>query len=100
VAKFYIRATFESPTRRLFVLAGCITEGEIKPGMLVHVPINSQMSVATRIASMEVAPHEGGEDVCLCLSDGPEVETLRRIDIADELCEVTTNDEGRGSNAI
>jgi hypothetical protein len=100
MAKFYIRATLESPTRRLFVLAGSITEGEIKPGMLVHVPINSQLSVAAHIAAMESTPHEGGEDVCLLLSDGPEVEALRRVNIADELCEVTTSDEGAGSNAI
>src|SRR2546429_9337963 len=100
VPKFYIRAAFEIPTRQLFVLAGSVTEGEVKPGMLVHVPINSQMVAVTRIDSIEFAQREGGEDVCLCLREGPETKVLRGIDVTDELCEVTLGDEGRGSNAI
>ena len=59
--KFYIRAAFEIPTRQLFVLAGSVTEGEVKPGMLVHVPINSQMVAVTRIDSIEFAQREGAE---------------------------------------
>ena len=61
-----------------------------------HLP---QVAV-TRIDSIEFAQREGGEDVCLCLREGPETKVLRGIDVTDELCEVTLGDEGRGSNAI
>jgi hypothetical protein len=99
MAKFYIRDTFEIPTRNLFVLAGSVTEGEIEPGMLVHVPINSQLVVVAPVHSVEFARREGTEEVCLCITDGPEVEMLRGLTITDELCEVAPRDEGVG-NAI
>jgi hypothetical protein len=99
VAKFYIRDTFEIPARNLFVLAGAITEGDIKPGMLVHVPINSQLAAVAPIQSVEFALRAGVEDVCLCMANGPEAEMLRSLNITDELCEVIPGDIGP-SNAI
>lgn len=97
--KFYIREVFEIPNKQVFVLAGSTTEGEIRPGMLVQIPLNSQMGIIIPIQSIETERRGDRDELCLHLSlRSDEIETLRALDMTDELCEVLA-DEGKGSNA-
>lgn len=91
--KFHVKDTFEIPSRKLFVMAGTVIEGEIRQGMFVRVPFNSSLDMTVRIQCIEYARRAGGsEDVCLCIESEPElVEILRAFDIGDETFEVTTD---------
>jgi len=87
--KFHVRDTFELPDRELFVLAGSIVEGEIQRGMFVRVPFNSETGIRLLIDSIEMASHQDGEDVCLCIWSGPNFrDILRGMDFRDETFEV------------
>jgi hypothetical protein len=90
--RFHVRETFEIPDRKLFVLAGSIVEGQIRPGMFVPVPFNSSLEMTARIHSIEFARRSGGEDVCLCIESEPDALDLwRGLNIGDETFEITTD---------
>jgi hypothetical protein len=90
--RFHVRDTFEIPDQKLFVMAGSVVEGEIRTGMLVHIPFNSSFATTARIHSIEFARRQGGEDVCLCIESEPELaEFLRDLNIGDETFEVTAD---------
>ena len=100
MARFYVRDCFEIPARSIFVLAGSIAEGEVRPGMFVHVPLNAQSSIVVPIQSIESARRDMGEDLCLCISaQSDEFELLQALRIADETLEVSTSAQ-RSSNAV
>jgi hypothetical protein len=87
--KFQVRETFEIPDRELFVLAGSIVHGEIRTGMFVRVPLNSEAGIRLLIDTIEFTRHQNGEDVCLCIWSGPKfTEVLRGIDFRGETFEV------------
>jgi len=88
--KFLVKDTFEISGRPQFIVAGSIVEGDINAGMVVHVPVNSDSNIKARIHSIELAPRQGGEDVCLCLDVGPEtIKIWRLLNIDDETLEVS-----------
>jgi hypothetical protein len=88
--KFHVRDTFEIPSRKLFVLAGSIVEGEIRKGMFVHVPCNSALDITGKIHSIEFARRNDGEDVCLCFEgDSDELGFWRAMNITDETLEIS-----------
>lgn len=84
--KFYVRDTFNIPSRNLFVLAGSIVEGTVRPGMSVRIPFNKGFSHSHEVCAIEFARRHGGEDVCLCLrySDDDELDFLKGLNIGDE----------------
>src|SRR5580765_6916963 len=87
--RFQVREAFEIPDRKVFVLAGSIVEGEIRTGMFVRVPLNSETGIRLLINSIEFARRTDGEDVCLCIWSGPNfAEVLRGLDIRGETFEV------------
>lgn len=91
--RFYVRSTFEIPDRKLFVLAGTIVEGEIRRGMFVRVPLNSQTGVRLLIDSIEFARRQDGEDVCLCIWSGSNfADVLRGMDMSDETVDVAAEE--------
>jgi hypothetical protein len=91
MAKFHVFDIFEVESRNLFVLAGEITEGEIKVGMKVNIRFNSSVSMTAPIHSIEFARREGREDVCLCIlyKDDTELMIWRGLNIGDEIVELT-----------
>ena len=94
MAKFHVKDTFAIEGRPHFVLAGSIVEGEVRPGMFVHVPFNSNTAMTARIDCIEFARRLGGhEDICLCIryTEPKELELWRGLDIGDEIFEVTTD---------
>jgi hypothetical protein len=58
MSKFRVNDTFALESRRLFVLVGSTAEGQIRAGMIVNVPLNSLLSVARQIQSIEFARSE------------------------------------------
>jgi len=95
MAKFHVKDTFAIEGRQHFVLAGSVVEGEIRPGMFVHVPFNSSTAMTARIDCIDFARRVGGhEDTCLCIryTEPGELELWRGLEIGDETFEVTTND--------
>ena len=87
--RFHVRDTFEIPDRKLFVVAGSIVEGEIRTGMFVRVPLNSETGMRLLIHSIEFARRQDGEDVCLCVWSGPNfTDALRGLHISGETFEV------------
>ncbi len=70
-------------------MAGSIVEGEIRTGMFVRVPLNSETGIRLLIDSIEFARRKKGEDVCLCIRSGRNfAEVLRGIDVRDQTFEV------------
>lgn len=87
--KFHVRDSFEIPGRKVFVLAGSILDGEIRTGMFVRVPLNSETGISLLIDSIELARHKDREEVCLCIWSGSQfAEVLRGLDIRGETFEV------------
>ena len=94
MAKFHVKDAFVIEGRPHFVLAGSIVEGEIRPGMFVHVLFNSSTAMTARIDCIEFARRLGGyEDTCLCIryTEPGELELWRSLDIGDKTFEVTTD---------
>jgi len=95
--KFHVKDTFAMESRSQFVLAGAIVEGEIRPGMLVWIPLNSAIVPTARINCIEYVRRSGGdEDTCLCISyTGPEdLEFWSGLNIDDETLEVRADASG------
>lgn len=95
--KFHVKDTFAMESRSHFVLAGSIVEGQIRPGMLVWIPLNSAIVTTARINCMEYVRRSGGhEDTCLCISyTGTEdLEFWRGLNIGDETLEVMPDASG------
>jgi hypothetical protein len=89
MAKFLVEAVFEIPARELFVLAGDVTEGEIRAGMTVRVRLNSSLSMSEPIHAIEPASTDSGPRVCLCIKADEEARELwRSLGIGDEVVEV------------
>lgn len=94
--RFHVTNTFTIEGRRLFILAGSIVDGEIRPGMFVRVPFNSALEMTAQIHSIEFAHRlDGGESLCLCIpcSDEKELEIWRGLKISDETFEVDDGSE-------
>jgi hypothetical protein len=85
-AEFYIRDTFEIPSRNLFVLAGSIVDGTVRPGMSVHIYLNKSFLIDYKIHALEFARRDGREDTCLCLrcADDDELDFLKCLNLGDE----------------
>lgn len=89
--KFQIIDSFAIESRCLFVLAGSITEGNIKTGMLVRIPFNTALSMTAPIESIEFLRREGGrEDTALCIKcqNADELEMWSGLNIGDEAVDV------------
>jgi hypothetical protein len=91
--RFHVKDTFEVTTdRKLFVMAGTLVEGEIRPGMFARVPSNALLDMTARIHSIEFARRHSDEDVCLCFEFEPHaLELWRGLNIRDETLEITEN---------
>ena len=92
MAKFRVNDTFALESRRLFVLAGAILEGPIQAGMIVSLPLNSSLSIAGPIHSIEYARTTRGEDVCLCIAyeDSDELAIWSGLNIQNETLDVVS----------
>jgi hypothetical protein len=91
MSKFLVNSTFALERRRLFVLAGSITEGQIRAGMIVNVPLNSSLSIAEQIQSIEfIRRTDGREDVCLCIAyeSSDELEMWKALNLQNEMLDV------------
>ena len=89
--KFHVQETFELPERNLFVMAGTVLEGEIQPGMFIHIPCNSSLDITARIDSVETALRQNSEEVCLCIKSEPDDPgLLSGFNIRNETIEVST----------
>ena len=91
MSKLRVNDTFALESRRLFVLAGSIVEGQIRAGMIVNVPLNSSLVVSGQIHSVEFARRAGGEeDVCLCISyeDSDELGVWNALNVRNETLDV------------
>jgi uncharacterized protein (DUF1015 family) len=90
MSKFRVNNTFVLESRRLFVLAGSIAEGEIRTGMIVNVPLNSSLPIAGQIQSIEFMRTEGREDVCICIAyeSSVELKMWKALNIQNEILDV------------
>ncbi|XUM20306.1 hypothetical protein ACRAVF_22380 [Bradyrhizobium oligotrophicum S58] len=90
MSSFRVDHSFAIESRRLFVLAGAIAEGQIQAGMIVSVPLNSSTSVSGPIHSIEYARSADGEDVCLCIAceGSDELELWNALNLKNEIVEV------------
>jgi hypothetical protein len=91
MCKFWVNHTFALEPRRLFVLAGSIVEGQVRPGMIVNVPLNSSLLISGQIHSVEFARRsDGREDVCLCITyeDPDELAVWNDLNIQNETLDV------------
>jgi hypothetical protein len=91
MSKFRVNDTFTLESRRLFVLAGSIVEGQIRAGMIVNAPLNSSLLISGQIHSVEFARRSGGrDDVCLCIAyeDSDELGLWKALNLQNETLDV------------
>jgi hypothetical protein len=58
-AVFRVHASFDLPSRRVFVLRGEILSGEVRRGMVLHMPLNSGFAATTPIGAVEMIDGAG-----------------------------------------
>jgi uncharacterized protein (DUF1015 family) len=91
MSKFRVNDTFALESRRLFVLAGSIVEGQIRAGMIVDVPLNSSLLISGQIHSVEfVRRTDEREDVCLCIAyeGSDELGVWNALNVQNEMLDV------------
>jgi uncharacterized protein (DUF1015 family) len=90
MSKFRVNSTFVLESRRLFVLAGSIAEGQIRTGMIVNVQLDSSPPIAGKIRSIEFMRTEGREDICLCIAyeSSDELKMWKVLNIQNEILDV------------
>jgi uncharacterized protein (DUF1015 family) len=91
MSKFRVNDTFALESRRLFVLAGSIVEGQIRAGMIVNVPLNSSLLISGQIHSVEfVRRTDEREDVCLCIAyeGSDELGVWNALNVQNEMLDV------------
>ena len=85
--------SFELENKKLFVIFGDLEMGSnrnIKPGMNIHIGLNSSFSVSENIHSIENLLKDGCEYTAICLryEDKEEMEMIKALNIGDEICEI------------
>jgi hypothetical protein len=81
---------FES--RKLSVMAGQIVSGVIKPGMSLHVPTGSSLSVAIRIDGIEFLLKRSSNEELVCLTHKCKRKTFEHLEsygIVGQTLEIT-----------
>jgi hypothetical protein len=58
-ARFLVEYTFEIAERGLFVLAGEIVEGAVRPGMVLEVPLNDMVFMTAPVQGVEAVDAPG-----------------------------------------
>ena len=97
MAKFCVNSAFVIEDRHLFVLAGSIIDGEIRAGMFLRAPSNSNPVVMGPIHSIEFAKRiDRGEDICLCVQTDPKtLELWRGLAMSGEIVEIISDDSNQ-----
>jgi hypothetical protein len=57
--RFRVEYTFIIAERRLFVLAGEIVEGSVRPGMVLQVPLNDMVTITAPVHGVEAVDRPG-----------------------------------------
>ncbi len=67
-----------------------IIEGEIRPGLFVHIPFDLNVGIRLLIDGIEMAPDGNVDDVRLCMCAGPNLtEMLRGLSLRGGTFEVS-----------
>ncbi len=103
MSKFRVNDTFALESRRLFVLAGSIVEGQIQAGLIVNISLNSSLLISGQIHSVQFARRtDGREDVCLCITygDSDELSMWNALNVQNETLDVAPfNSSGRAGGS-
>ena len=84
-ARFRALGTFELKSRNLFVIFGDVREGVVRAGMVVNIRLNSELSIAEPIHSVEYLGGAAESHVALTLRlDQEERELMQMLNIGDE----------------
>jgi hypothetical protein len=92
MARFLVTGTFVLESRKLFVLAGVIIDGEVRRGQCVRVPLAGKRAVNARIEAIEFARRSSDrEDACLCIgyADPVELAFWQGLSLEQETLEVS-----------
>lgn len=95
MARFHVNESFAIESRSLFVLAGNVVEGAVLPGMVILVPLNSQLSLSAAVHSIEIANGSDGREglrLCILCADSEELTLWSGLGISDEELEVTPSE--------
>jgi hypothetical protein len=90
-ARFHVRGTFHLTGRDRFVVYGDVLEAEVRAGMRLQVPLNSQLSFEALVTAVEfVDGTPTGSHVALVLPlDEPlDLRTWQSLNVGDEVLEV------------
>jgi hypothetical protein len=90
-ARFHVRGTFHLTERDRFVVYGDVLEGEVRAGMHLQVPLNSQLSFEAPVAAVDfVDGTPTGSHVALAflLEQPLDLTTWQGLNIGDEVLEV------------
>ena len=75
MALFHVREAFALESRGLFVMAGSVVDGVVRPGMIAAVPRSSGVSLDAVVSAVEfLLRSDHQEEVCLCVSGEDDAE--------------------------
>ena len=66
-AVFRVHDSFDVSSRRLFILRGEILSGEVRPGMLLYMPLNRGFDATVPINAVEMVDGPGFGDATVAL---------------------------------
>ncbi len=95
-ALFQCDAYFEVPEKRLFVLCGHIVSGAVREGMDVLIPINSQLSRAVEINSVEHVNAADSADtigITHIVESDDDLSLLMGLNISGELLKIVESND-------
>jgi hypothetical protein len=85
-AIFKVHQTFVLNSRSLFVFAGEIIQGAMRPGMNIHISANDGLGMDIPVQGIEFLRKDGGELVALtvALEDQSDADFLQQFDVVGE----------------
>lgn len=85
-AIFMVNQSFVLHSRSLFVFAGEIVEGPVRPGMSISIDFNESLRMDIPIEGVELLQNDGGELAALTvtLEDPVDADFLQQLDFAGE----------------
>ncbi len=90
--QFLVSELLYFEARKLSVMAGHIVSGVIKPGMSLHIPTGSSLSVAIRIDGIEFLLKRSSNEELVCLTHKYKRKTFERLEsysFVDQTLEIT-----------
>ncbi|QPF75556.1 hypothetical protein G8A07_23315 [Roseateles sp. DAIF2] len=85
-ATFRVHQSFVLSARSLYVFAGQVVQGDVRPGMKIRIAISEGLEMEMPVEGVEALRQDGGELVALtvALEDPDDADFLQQLDVVGE----------------